>query len=230
MDRHEELDALTELLRRKQDGELEPDEERRFERLVAEDAAFAGTVERALQLQRDLQRLPEVEDPGSALTDRIMAALPVAPGPPAWHLTEILRRPVPVPLWLMAAAGLAVVLGGGWLLGTGSSKSADRAMQPAKVPQAARCQPQARTVLVRFSLAAPQARQVTLVGDFNAWSRDATTLLDSDGNGVWSVSIPLPPGRYQYKFLVDGQRWVVDPDASAFQPDGFGGRNSLLSI
>ena len=40
----------------------------------------------------------------------------------------------------------------------------------------------------------------------------------------------LQPGRYQYKFLLDGEKWVVESDAPAYQSDGFGGKNSLLVI
>jgi 1,4-alpha-glucan branching enzyme len=71
---------------------------------------------------------------------------------------------------------------------------------------------------------------VALVGDFNDWARKGTPMTDPDENGVWTVSVPLQPGRYQYKFLVDGKTWVVEPDAPAYHPDGFGGRNSLLEI
>ena len=84
--------------------------------------------------------------------------------------------------------------------------------------------------MTRFLLHAPKARQVAVVGDFNEWARNGTPLSDSDENGIWTVSVPLTPGRYQYKFLVDGKQWVVEPDAPAYHPDGFGGRNSLLEI
>jgi len=85
-------------------------------------------------------------------------------------------------------------------------------------------------MLVRFMLRAPKAKQVSLVGDFNDWSVDQNPLSDPDENGIWTISIPLDPGRYQYKFLVDGKQWVVEPDAQAYQPDGFGAQNALLVI
>ena len=86
------------------------------------------------------------------------------------------------------------------------------------------------TVMVRFLIKAPEAKKVSLAGDFNDWSVEKTTLSDEDGNGVWTDTVPLEPGRYQYKFLLDGEKWVVEPDAQAYQADGFGGKNSLLVI
>ncbi|MCX7750195.1 MAG: isoamylase early set domain-containing protein [Candidatus Bipolaricaulota bacterium] len=65
-----------------------------------------------------------------------------------------------------------------------------------------------------FTLAAPGAREVALVGDFSAWQ--PITLFDHDGDGVWSVTVGLPPGRYEYAFVVDG-RWVgQDPLAAEY--------------
>lgn len=89
------------------------------------------------------------------------------------------------------------------------------------------CRP--RRVPVRFVLHAPGAKSVSVAGDFNAWRRDRAVLADDNGNGVWTVTVYLTPGRYQYKFVVDG-KWVVDPDAPNYIVDGFGGRNAVLSI
>ncbi|MEW5867173.1 MAG: hypothetical protein AB1774_10005 [Bacillota bacterium] len=76
----------------------------------------------------------------------------------------------------------------------------------------------------------PGARTVTLAGTFNGWSTTATPLEDYDGDGVWSVRLPLAPGRYEYKFVVNGSKWFTDEDAASFAPDGFGGRNSVIAV
>jgi 1,4-alpha-glucan branching enzyme len=48
--------------------------------------------------------------------------------------------------------------------------------------------------------------------------------------GVWTVELPLAPGRrYEYMFVVDG-RWVTDPTAPASVDDGFGGQNAVLDL
>src|SRR2546423_6513046 len=60
---------------------------------------------------------------------------------------------------------------------------------------------------VPFMLAAPGAKSVVIVGDFNAWDANATQLELRDG--VWSTSVLLQPGRHEYQFIVDG-KWVQD--------------------
>jgi 1,4-alpha-glucan branching enzyme len=79
-----------------------------------------------------------------------------------------------------------------------------------------------------FRLKAPQAKQVSVVGTFNSWDPNAHRLQGPDRDGVWTLSVPLAAGRYRYMFVVDGLRWMADPNAVASQNDGFGGRNSLL--
>ncbi len=79
-----------------------------------------------------------------------------------------------------------------------------------------------------FRLKAPDARQVSVVGTFNGWDSNAHPLRGPDRDGVWSLSLPLPPGRYRYMFVVDGDRWMTDPDAVASEDDGFDGQNSVL--
>ena len=79
-----------------------------------------------------------------------------------------------------------------------------------------------------FRLMAPDAQRVSVVGTFNGWNPRAHLLRGPDPSGVWSLSLPLPPGRYRYAFVVDGVRWVTDPNALASEADGFGGHNSVL--
>lgn len=83
---------------------------------------------------------------------------------------------------------------------------------------------------LQFSLYAPQARSVALIGDFNGWGSTAEVELVSSGDGIWSVAVPLPAGRYQYAFLVDGQRWVTDPRAEQHVNDDFGRQNAVVTI
>jgi cyclomaltodextrinase len=72
--------------------------------------------------------------------------------------------------------------------------------------------------------------QVTVAGDFNNWSRDATPL-KPQGDGSYGVSVELTEGVHHYKFVVDGQ-WVNDPhsDPSLEESDGFGGKNSAVLV
>jgi hypothetical protein len=84
-------------------------------------------------------------------------------------------------------------------------------------------------VYVRFVLYAPGAGRVAVAGTFNQWDTDAAPLAQTRTPGLWTVTLPLPPGQHQYVFLVDGRRWVTDPTAPTVD-DGFGQRNSLVAV
>ncbi len=80
---------------------------------------------------------------------------------------------------------------------------------------------------VRFSYYAPKATGVSIVGSFNHWDPEQDRLTGPDSNGVWTVVLPLPPGRYEYHFVINGKEWVLDPSAPS-EDDGLGGFNSLF--
>lgn len=72
-------------------------------------------------------------------------------------------------------------------------------------------------------------KQVSLFGQFNSWDRQSLPMIDTNGDGILEVEIPLDPGRYEYKFYVDG-REVVDPANPDKVPNGMGDFNSLRII
>lgn len=71
------------------------------------------------------------------------------------------------------------------------------------------------------------AAQVFVVGDFNDWQPESTPLAHN-GDGLWAVEIALPPGRYEYRFVADGE-WLDDPKAVEVVPNPFGGVNAILA-
>ncbi len=86
-----------------------------------------------------------------------------------------------------------------------------------------------KPVLVNFSLNSPDARHVYVVGDFNGWALDDKSRLDRDGDSGWKKSVTLKPGRYRYKFVVDG-RWIHDPDNPDREDNIFGNYDSILNL
>jgi glycosidase len=72
-------------------------------------------------------------------------------------------------------------------------------------------------------------KQVNLFGQFNSWDRASLPMEDSDGNGVYEIRIPLDPGRYEYKFFVDGKE-LIDPKNPVKVPNGLGDFNSIVII
>lgn len=85
------------------------------------------------------------------------------------------------------------------------------------------------TVFVRLVLLQPGARSVSVAGDFNGWNPSQTPLERSDG-GMWTATIPLKPGRYEYMFVIDGKQWIADPLATEEATDGFGAQNAVLDV
>jgi len=81
---------------------------------------------------------------------------------------------------------------------------------------------------ISFKLDAPGAQKVSLVGDFNKWN-PKTHLMRKDKKGLWSKTILIPPGRYEYKFFVDGE-WWNDPHNDQTVLNSFGSINNVLTI
>jgi hypothetical protein len=84
-------------------------------------------------------------------------------------------------------------------------------------------------VFVRLVLLQPGARSVAVAGDFNGWNPGQTKLERSEG-GMWTTTIALKPGRYQYMFVIDGKQWIADPLAAEGMGDGFGAQNAVLDV
>ncbi len=80
-----------------------------------------------------------------------------------------------------------------------------------------------------FSLNAPAARTVSLMGDFNEWDSEGTHLSKSRVTGRWETVIRLGPGRYQYRFVVDGV-WGIDPENPVVVDNPFGEKNSVCVV
>jgi hypothetical protein len=81
---------------------------------------------------------------------------------------------------------------------------------------------------VRFTYLDAKATSVCLSGNFNQWSYQSHCLR-RDGS-KWSITVPLPLGRYQYGFVIDGNDWQADPGAILSEESGFGKINSVLIV
>ena len=86
-----------------------------------------------------------------------------------------------------------------------------------------------RSVEFRYTPVISGVGNVFLAGSFNDWNDAKTRMTDADGDGTYTVSLLLPQGSYQYKFVVDGQ-WQQDPNNPEGADDGFGGQNSVLKV
>jgi 1,4-alpha-glucan branching enzyme len=81
---------------------------------------------------------------------------------------------------------------------------------------------------ITFKLEAAEAKQAVLVGDFNSWN-EKKHVMKKDNKGRWTKIVTLPPGRYEYKFLVDG-RWQNDPGNDQIVQNTYGTHNNIVKV
>lgn len=85
----------------------------------------------------------------------------------------------------------------------------------------------ARAQSVGVTLIAPAAKTVFVSGSFDTYWQKRYPLR-RDTRGRWTAVLDLPPGRYEYQFLVD-DTWQHDPSQSSVE-DSFGARNNVLIV
>ncbi len=83
---------------------------------------------------------------------------------------------------------------------------------------------------VRFVFRSPYASSVSVAGSFNGWNPHSHPM-ERRGREYWELETVVPePGRYFYKFVVDGHSWTHDLENPRLVPDGFFGFNSVFEI
>lgn len=86
-------------------------------------------------------------------------------------------------------------------------------------------------VAVPFQLTLEKPAEVVyLAGTFNHWQFRQHPMKSEDGGRTWRLTLELPPGLHQYKFVVNGTEWLTDPKAAQNVEDGFGNLNSVLWV
>jgi 1,4-alpha-glucan branching enzyme len=81
---------------------------------------------------------------------------------------------------------------------------------------------------IKFAIEMPAAQEVILMGDFNQWDPKAHPMR-RDENGVWHKTVMIFPGRYEYRFWVDGE-WHNDPENLERCPNCFGSENNVIEV
>lgn len=94
-----------------------------------------------------------------------------------------------------------------------------------KTKEADTCCGSQRVVL---QLTWPGAQEVSIAGSFNDWHPSVTPMIRLS-DGQWAKELSLAPGRYEYRFVVDGE-WVDDPAATELIPNPFGSANAVLEV
>ncbi len=82
-------------------------------------------------------------------------------------------------------------------------------------------QPTQKSGKVTFHLYLPSAQSVAIAGDFNGWANnkdsqvtDKTFQMTKGDDGAWSIAVAIPTGHHVYKFVVDGNKWQLDPNGA----------------
>jgi 5'-AMP-activated protein kinase regulatory beta subunit len=82
---------------------------------------------------------------------------------------------------------------------------------------------------VDFILECNGAEHVYVCGDFNDWRPTCLRMIGNAELGLWAKRLLLPPGRYEYKFVVDG-KWLHDHDAMENISNIYGSLNSVVEV
>lgn len=82
---------------------------------------------------------------------------------------------------------------------------------------------------VTFRIHAPEGSDVYVAGSFNDWAPRDRRLTYQPATGTYTATLVLPPGTYEYKFIVN-DIWCVDPECADWAPNGYGSLNSVLHV
>jgi hypothetical protein len=201
------------------------------------------------EIERIARELRRPVDLGPEVDAGVMAAIRAAPLMVAGAVPAPARRRHPLawltrprtlrlrvsPIGALAAAGIAIAA----ILGLRRESERQLAEEMRRTDQHPiptttgeyRAAQKTDTVYVQqFVFVAPDAKQVAVAGDFNDWDTSKTQLVRNEQSGLWTVTVPLTPGRYSYAFVVDGERWVADPRAPRAVGDDFGRPSSTVTV
>jgi hypothetical protein len=98
------------------------------------------------------------------------------------------------------------------------------------VPVALSAEIGAEPIVEQFVFKAANARRVALIGDFNRWDADSTPMVRAADGELWSVSIPIVPGRHVYAFMVNDSTLVLDPSAPKSRDPDIGAEGSVRIV
>jgi len=110
-----------------------------------------------------------------------------------------------------------------------SVKTVESAKPAAKQAKPAAKKAAAKTSRVTFSVRAEVGSKVFLAGSFNNWDPTAKEMVDKKGDGLFTVTVSLPAGSHQYKFVIDGT-WCADPECADWVQNDHGTLNSVKHV
>jgi len=88
---------------------------------------------------------------------------------------------------------------------------------------------QLRKKRVTFTINKETESEVFVAGSFNNWNHNEFKMKKQNGNGTYSITIYIPKGKHEYKFIVDGN-WIIDPQCPEWTINSIGTLNSVIDV
>lgn len=221
------------------DGELDENEARNFMQAVESDPELEKELRAYEHVLELAKKMPTPKAP-PGFTRGVMAE--ITAGTSAER--GVRRRRFFAVRWpqaAVAAAAVALAFAGGWWAAQGpgrpevTTEQAGEVSQvstgetvPASIQQAGAPGNGYHYVRLVYVPRELSVKEVNVVGSFNNW--DPRSIPMRREGDVFSTILYLPPGSYEYMFVVDGRDWVTDPAAAEVRDDGFGGTNAVLDV
>ena len=226
------------LLARYFDGDLDENEARKLLEAVESDPELEKELRAYEQVLALGKKLPGPKAP-AGFTGRVMAEITAAAAPGGYRRRGRHRPALFSFRWVhvaAAAAAVAIAFAGGWWASgdggrradAGFSQAASTGITPVSARQASAPGNGYHYVRLVYVPVDRSVENVHVVGSFNGWDPGSTPLR-REGD-VFSTILYLPPGSYEYMFVIDGREWVTDPTAVERRDDGFGGSNAVLDV
>ncbi|HEX8942699.1 MAG TPA: glycogen-binding domain-containing protein [Gemmatimonadaceae bacterium] len=199
-------------------------------------------AERDPVLRRALDELRKLPPADVAAMRRVVAAAAAARVTPFDSEPGVLspRRGRSIRLWMAvgiaaASAFVGFVLRGAWTskpdvaqVAAGASTIVDSTRSAMRTVAATELE--AAPVSQQFVFNDSRAHKVSVVGDFNRWNPTTTPMVRSADGELWSVTIPILPGRHMYAFIVDDSMFTLDPTAPKARDPDLGADGSIVVV
>ncbi len=169
---------------------------------------------------------PALRHTSEHFVDQVMQRVHDLPTPQPWWRS--LFAPQSFAFRLRPATIIAFIfilgIGTGYWLNRPSSPTPNSVAVSTEGPEKSQGEKQ---YLVKFIYMDPHANSVHIIGDFNHWQQ---TPLHHQAGGLWTLTVPITEGDYNYQFVIDGKKFVTDPTAPEKNDDGYGQTDSVLSL
>ena len=197
-------------------------------------------AERDPVLRRALEELRKVPPANVDAMRRVIAAAAAARVTPFDGEPGILspRRGRSIRVWLVVGVAAASAFVGFTLRGAWTTRarvaptfaSSTIGDSTRVLTRNSAIEPEAAPIPEQFVFNSNRAHRVSVVGDFNSWNPTNAPMVRSPDGELWSVTIPIAPGRHMYAFLVDDSLFTIDPTAPNARDPDLGTKGSIIIV